>query len=271
MRNFQPCGSLRRSPSEFELVDREVRRLLVRVGDHDPGPAFGIVEEIDLRSFLEAFHGGSRFELHPIGRGDGLRRRRNASRLAVSHPFRVETAETPDRADPVGDPVDRPIIGRTDARRKRLVLPGDLLRVQSQGERGRRRVARLVAAVETRRIVDADVENLLQRILAEKIDLRVAIIAQIVKSPVLRAGAIVRQCAEIFAPFRMGGRNALDGQKPESQRRAAQRKTAAAFSDRRHIVLQFSPPILSDVLRPWRVVLNASLLQLGFSGSGSPP
>src|SRR5580704_7419171 len=53
----------------FELVDRQAGNVLVRIGYHDPGSALGIVKQIDLRSFFEAFHGRSGKEDGAIGRG----------------------------------------------------------------------------------------------------------------------------------------------------------------------------------------------------------
>ena len=135
--------------------------------------------------------------------GDRLWRDRGAGRQAVSHPGRVETVEAPDRANAIRKPVDRPLVGRINSRRERLILLGDPLRIKTLRERRRRGIVQFVAAVKARRIVNADVEDLLQRVFGEEFDLLVAIVAQAIEFSKARARAIIRQRAEISAILSM--------------------------------------------------------------------
>jgi hypothetical protein len=90
---------------------------------------------------------------------------------------------------------------------------GDLLRIQILRNRRGRRVSRIIAAVQARRIVNRDVENLLERILGEELDFLVTIAAQALEFSKGRGGAIVRQSAEIFAILGARRANARRGQR----------------------------------------------------------
>ena len=69
-----------------------------------------------------------------------------------------------------------------------------------------------VTAVKARRIVNADVEDLLQRVLCEELDLLVTIVALAIEFSISGARAIIGQRAEIFAILSVGRSSALRDQ-----------------------------------------------------------
>ena len=80
-----------------------------------------------------------------------------------------------------------------------------------------RRVARVVAVVLAGRVVDADVQKLLDHVPRIEVDLLEAIAAQIVVFALLGRGAIVRKLAEIPAGRAVGrGRRRGKQRQPQS-------------------------------------------------------
>ena len=185
-------------------------------------------------------------------------------------PRRVQTVEIPHRAHPVGDPVQRPVPGRADRHGERLELLGDPLGVELVAERLRRRIPRVVRAVQAHGVVDADVQDFFQRVLGEEIDFLVAIIAQVVVPVLFRAGAIVGQLAEVSAGRPLRGPRGLDlpaSRQSQPQGKPAKRETRNARHDRRHVLLRERS--LTGVATPPNITMlfpNTLIPQLGWVG-----